>query len=385
MEATPLRIDCLERALDRLLELPRFKAGPSVAEIAERCRRLGRSDLVRLDSNENSLGPSPRVGEAVAEAGFGYHRYPDHDGFALRDDLAAAMGLAGREEVILGQGSTEVIDLLVRAFVEPGNRVVASEGAFLGFWLSTRRARAEIVRPRPGADRRTDLAALADAALDGSTRLIYIDNPNNPTGTYNTHDEIVEFLDRVGDHALVILDEAYREYVERDDFPRSSELIRAGYPLVSLGTFSKIHALAGLRLGYGLARPEIIERLERLRPPYNTSTLSQVAGRASLLDLDHQERSRRENAEEREFLVEGLCGLGFAPVPSVTNFLLFETTLHDPAELGPASLTRELFDLGIMVRPAAAYGFPAGLRVSVGTREENILFLETFDGVLGQL
>lgn len=398
MSSTPLRIDPLtrpDRAPDRLLDLPEFKAGPPVAEIAERCRRLGRRDLVRLDSNENALGPSPRVAEAVSGACLGAHRYPDHDCFALRGELAASVGLAGPEGVILGQGSTEVIDLLVRAFVEPGERVVVSRGAFLGFWLMARRAHAEIVRPLPRADdRRTDLGALADAVLDEPTRLVYVDNPNNPTGTYNTHDEIVELLEAVGERTLVILDEAYREYVEQDDFPRTPELIRQGYPVVALGTFSKIHALAGLRLGYGFAQPEIVERLERLRPPYNTSSVAQAAGRAALLDFDHQERSRRDNAVERAFLTEGLAALGVDVAPSVTNFLFFETSRLPPAGLAPAGLApagltpaglaRDLFDLGIMVRPTAAYGFPAGLRVSVGTREETQAFLETFDGVISR-
>ena len=364
------------RAHDWVLGVQPFRSGPSAERVDAVRRRLGLADVVRLDSNENALGPSAAVAGALAEAARLVHRYPDHEGRALRGELAHATGLDGPAQVLLGQGSTEVVELLVRALVGPGEGVAVSSSAFLGFRLAAAKANARVHLVPPALDRRTDLDALAERVLspgagEGPVRMVYVDNPNNPTGTFNTRAELARFLDRVGDRVLTVIDQAYREYVDDPDFPEAAELVRSGAPVLVMGTFSKIHALAGLRLGYGLARSALLEQVERLRPPYNTSLAAQMAGRAALGDREHQEHSRRSNAAERELLAAGLRRLALEPRPAAANFLFFELEDRDPV-----ALADRLLDRGVMIRPTGAYGFPRGVRISVGTREENRRLLE---------
>jgi len=330
---------------------------------------------VKLASNENPLGPSPLAMEAAKKALAESHRYPDGGGWYLREKIAARLGVA-MEQVILGGGSNELIDLLARTLLRPGEEGLVSSGSFPTYYISIAASGAKLVTV-PLRNYTNDLGALA-AAITPRTKLIFLANPNNPTGTMFTAAEFEKFLARVPEHAVVAADEAYIDYVERADFPRSLDLLRAGSgaPVVVLRTFSKIYGLAGLRIGYGIGPAELIAELNKIRGAFNTSSVAQAAALAALDDAAHVRRSVESNRAGLAQLAEGFEKLGVNYVPSVTNFVL--------AELGmdPQPLVEELLRLGVIVRPMGWMGFPQAIRVSVGTREENSAFLTALERVL---
>ncbi len=340
-------------------------------------------DLVHLASNENPLGPSPRALEALAGAAGGVHRYPDAGARALRRDLAEAAGLEGAGpdglgQVAVGNGSGELIELLCRTFVSDGERVVLSAGSFLLYRIAARAVNAEVVEIPLTAGWRCDVEALAQAAAGADrgerpARLAFLANPNNPTGTFAPAGELERYFDRVDDRVLTVVDQAYREYADHPDYPDALEYLRRGRNVVVLGTFSKIHGLAGLRLGFAYGPAGVLEALERVRNPFNTSSLAQAAGRAALADRGHVERSRRHNATERAWLAAELAHRGLHPVSSAANFVMVELPVRAEQVAG------RLLARGVAVRPLEAFGLPEALRVTVGTREENRRFLAALD------
>lgn len=338
-------------------------------------------ELVHLASNENPLGPSPRALDALAGVAGDVHRYPDPGAGALRRDLVEGAGLAesgGIRQVAVGNGSGELIELLCRTFVRGRDRVVVSAGSFLLYRIAARAMNAEVVEVPLTAGWRCDLEALAEEAVgdgrDGRpARLVFLANPNNPTGTFASARELERYFDRVDDRVLTVVDQAYQEYVEQPDYPDALEHLRRGRNVVVLGTFSKIHGLAGLRLGFAYGPAAVLEPLERVRNPFNTSSLAQAAGRAALADREHVERSRRHNTAERSWLARELSRRGLHPVSSVANFLMVE--LPVAAE----ELARELLARRVAVRPLDAFGLPEAMRVTVGTREENLHLLAALD------
>ncbi len=339
-----------------------------------------REDLVQLASNENPLGPSPRALEALAGVADELHRYPDAGACGLRRDLAEAAGLesAGVGQVAVGNGSGELIELLCRTFVRDGERVVLSAGSFLLYRIAARAVNADVVEIPLTAGWRCDLDALAEAASGGDrggrpARLVFLANPNNPTGTFAPSRELERYFERVDDRVLTVVDQAYQEYVDHPEYPDALEYLRRGRNVVVLGTFSKIHGLAGLRLGFAYGPAPVLEPLERVRNPFNTSSLAQAAGRAALADREHVERSRRHNSAERAWLAAELARRGVHPVSSVANFVMVE--LAGRAEQVAASLLAR----GVAVRPLGAFGLPEALRVTVGTRAENLRLLAALD------
>ena len=328
-------------------------------------RELGVS-AIKLASNENAFGPSPRALEAMKKHLASSHRYPDAGGFYLREKLAERHGVEA-EQVVLGCGSTELIQLLCRIYCAPGAVGLSAEGSFVMFPLSVQAAGGEAVLV-PLKEYAYDLDALA-AALDARTRAVYLANPNNPTGTLFTAGEMDRFLEKVPENVLVILDEAYCDYVERADYSRSMDTVRGGRYLIVLRTFSKVYGLAGLRIGYGIGHPEIIAALNKIHSPFNVSSLAQVA---ALDDAEHVRRSVELTNQGRAFLEAELSKLGFMVVPSVANFVYLETG-HKAQEEYEALLKR-----GVIVRPMGFMGLPAGLRVTVGTPEENRRVVEAF-------
>ncbi len=339
--------------------------------IEEVQRELGVTDIVKLASNENPLGPSPKAVAAVAAALPTVHRYPDGSGYALRRAIAVRHGV-DLEQVILGAGSVEIIEMLARAFLADGDEAVFSEQSFVSYELAVRQVNGKAVTAPATAGRGHDLPALACAITD-RTRLVLLANPCNPTGTYFTRAALDRFLAEAGDRALVVLDQAYHEYVAQPDYPDGLADVKAGRNVMVLRTFSKIYGLAGLRIGYGLASAEVVAMVNRVRSPFNTSSLAQVAAVAALDDHDWAQRSREHNLRELAFLQDELRRRQVRFTPSVTNFVLVEFG----TDVGELFL--EFQKRGVIIRPVGGPGLVNCARVSVGTHAENERFLAALD------
>ncbi len=338
-------------------------------------RELGIREAVKLASNENPLGPSPRALEAARAALAGIARYPDGHGHALRAALAARHGV-DPACVVLGNGSNDVLDLVARAFLGPGTEAVMSAHAFAVYPIATRAAGAEAV-VAPARDFGHDLEAMA-ARVTARTRVVWIANPNNPTGTRLAPERLRAFLEALPPHVVAVVDEAYHEYAAPAGEAGAIAWLAALPRLVVTRTFSKAHGLAGLRIGYGVAAPEVAELLNRVRQPFNANAVAQAAAQAALADEAHIARSVALNREGMAQLEAGLGELGLAWIPSAGNFLCVDVG----REAAPVyeALLRE----GVIVRPVAGYGLPRHLRVTVGLPEENRRFLEALGRVLGR-
>ncbi len=319
------------------------------------------------------MGPSPRAIEAVRQSATRVHRYPDGAGYVLREALAARLGFAP-PQIVLGNGSTELVEILAKAFLAGGRGAVVADQTFIMYRIAVR-AMASPLTLVPLRDERHDLQAMVEACSE-TTALVYIANPNNPSGTYVTRSEMDRYFSRVPPHVLTVIDEAYLDYVEAVDFPDGLEYLRQGRNLAVLRTFSKIHGLAGMRIGYGVTIRDVATALEAVRSPFNTSIPAQEAALAALGDSGHITRSRAENARGVRFLQEELRRRGIAFVPTVANFLLIRTGI------GGEDLYGALLRLGVIVRPMTAYGYPDAVRVSIGTADEIRRFLDALDRCL---
>jgi len=351
-----------------------YTPGKPIEEVQ---RELGLDSVVKLASNENPEGPLPAVLEAIRGAALQLNRYPDAACHVLTRRLADHLDVPP-ETIIFGNGSNEVIDMLIRALVSPGENVVFSERSFIVYGLTTR-AHFECGRPVPqDADDRHDLAAMA-AAVDDDTKLVIVCNPNNPTGTYNTADEFAALLAAVPRQVIVAVDEAYYEYVSAADYPQTLPLFAQHPNLVVLRTFSKIHSLAGLRIGYGVGHPTLISELQKTREPFNVNLLAQAAAIACLDNWDEVAGRRDRNRNELDRLGNELTALDLEVVPSQTNFILVRSP-------GPAAeLAQELLKLGVIVRPMAAFGMDErALRISVGLPAENERCLDALKEILAR-
>lgn len=355
-----------------ILKTRPYRPGKPVSEVQ---RELGLDRVVKLASNENPEPPAPAVLAAIADAARELNRYPDGAAYALTHALAEKHGVAP-EAVLLGNGSNEVIDMLIRALVSPGENVVFGWPSFIVYPL-TCGIHFECGRPVPLTDDdRFDLPAMADA-VDDRTKLLIVCNPNNPTGTYNTTAELRRLLAEVPERVIVAVDEAYFEYVTADDYPDTARWLDAHPNLVVCRTFSKIHSLAGLRVGYGLGHPDLIRELQKTREPFNVNSLAQAAALAVLADPEETAARARRNAARREQLAAGLRALGLEVVPSQTNFLLVRCPGSADA-LADALLRR-----GVIVRPMHQFGLGDGaLRISVGLEEENAACLAALGEIL---
>lgn len=333
---------------------------------------LAMAEVVKLASNENPLGPSPRA-LAAAQSELGrVHLYPDSEALSLRGALAQRLGVA-TEEVVVGNGSNELLDLLVRTFCAPGEHVVFGEPSFVVYRLACL-AQGAAFSAVPLRNHIHDLVAMA-RAVTPATRLIFIANPNNPTGTHVGRDALERFLALIPRDAIVVLDEAYIEYAEAADFPDGLALRSLHPRLVVARTFSKIHGLAGLRIGYAVMPAELAGYIHRVRAPFNVNSIAQSAALAALEDSEHVERSRTLNRIEKAFMRQALEELGLAVVPSEANFLLVDVAR-------PALAVYEaLLTKGVIVR--AVPPLPTMLRITLGTRAENQRCLSALATVLG--
>jgi histidinol-phosphate aminotransferase len=345
-----------------------YEAGKPVEELE---RELGIANAVKLASNENPFGPSPKAVEAMRGVLAGVHRYPDASAFRLRERLAAKLSVP-MDDVIQGNGSNELLDLLVRTFTTPDDHVVFAEPSFVVYQLAAM-AHGVPFTAVPLRNDVHDLEAMA-AAVTPKTRLLFIANPNNPTGTHVGRAALEKLLREVPKDVIVALDEAYCEYADAPDYPDGLALRGLRERLVVLRTFSKIYGLAALRVGYAVAPAELVDYMNRVRAPFNVSTPGQVAAVAALDDAEHVERSRRENREERSKLTAALGRMGFAVTPSQANFVYFD--VGRPARAVYDALLRK----GVIVRPFG--GLPTKIRVTVGTPKENEVFLRALGEVV---
>lgn len=363
--------DFLQLARKPVQKLSPYVPGKPVDELA---RELGLNpaDIVKLASNENPLGPSPLALEAIAKALPELTRYPDGNGFELKQALAAHYEL-DHSQITLGNGSNDVLELIAKAWLEPGSNAVFSQYAFAVYPIATLAAGAES-REVPAKDFGHDLPAML-AAIDSNTRVVFIANPNNPTGTWFDINALEQFLAAVPEQVLVVLDEAYIEYASGSELPDGVKYLSRYPNLIVSRTFSKAYGLAALRVGYALSSPQVAEVLNRVREPFNVNSLALSAGCAALQDEDYLFRSRLVNDQGMAQLEAGLEALGLAWIPSKGNFIAVDFR----RDAGP--INQALLERGVIVRPMAGYGLPEFLRISIGTHEENARFL----GVLRQV
>lgn len=359
----------LDRVPAYIRSLIPYVPGKPVEEVE---REYGIAGSVKLASNENPLGPSPKAVQALRDRIDELHRYPDGDCFYLRRGLAKKLGI-DPERLIFGNGSNELIELAVRTFMRAGDEAVMARQAFVIYRLVVQAAggRSIVV---PLRDFTHDLEAMADAITAG-TRIVFLANPNNPTGTIFRRKAWERFLQRVGPDLLVIVDEAYFEYVSDPEYPDSLAYHEKGKHVLTLRTFSKLYGLAGLRIGYGVGSKEMVDLMHRVRQPFNVNAPAQWAALAALADCEHVDRTLAVNREGMEYLERQLGRLGLEWVPSQGNFVLVR--VGD----GRAAFDK-LLRRGVIVRPMGAYEFPEHVRVTIGTMEENRKFIEELEAIL---
>ncbi|WP_404397938.1 histidinol-phosphate transaminase [Stutzerimonas chloritidismutans] len=366
--------DFLALAQPGVQKLSPYVPGKPVEELARELS-LDSAGIVKLASNENPLGPSPKVLDAIRAELSELTRYPDGNGFALKQRLAERYSV-GINQVTLGNGSNDILELVARAYLAPGLNAVFSEHAFAVYPIATQAVGAE-GRAVPARNWGHDLDAMA-AAIDENTRVVFVANPNNPTGTWFDAAALGGFLARVPEHVLVVLDEAYIEYAEGQELPDGLAFL-ADYPnLLVSRTFSKAYGLAALRVGYAISSPVIADVLNRVRQPFNVNSLALTAACAALDDVDYLLASRKANDAGMLQLETGFRQLGLEWIPSRGNFIAVNFA-RDAAPINQA-LLRE----GVIVRPMAGYGMPTFLRISIGTEQENARFLDVLRQVLAQ-
>ncbi|MGH7797770.1 MAG: histidinol-phosphate transaminase [Candidatus Binatia bacterium] len=359
----------VEQVAEYIRSLIPYEPGKPIEEV-EREYRIANS--VKLASNENPLGPSPKALTAIREKIDQLNLYPDGDCFYLKQGLSRKLGVAP-EKLIFGNGSNEIIELAARTFMRPGDEAVMAEQAFVVYQL--------IVQAVGGQSRAVplkffthDLPALAEA-VSPRTRMVFLANPNNPTGTIFRRDEWERFLAQVSRDVLLIVDEAYFEYVQDTDYPDSLRYHTDDRAIITLRTFSKLYGLAGLRIGYGVGSKELISLMQRVRQPFNVNAPAQWAAVAALDDLDHVQRSLDVNRQGLEYLQGEFRRLGLEFVPSRANFVLLRVGKGQ-------EVFQRLLEQGVIVRPMAGYRFPEHVRVTVGTMEENRKFIAALENVI---
>lgn len=346
-----------------------YAPGKPVEEVQ---RELGISRAIKLASNENPLGPSPKALEAIRAALPNLNRYPDSHCFYLVRKIAERLGVAP-EQVIVGNGSDELITMATRAFLDPGDEVVVATPTFLIYRIASQIAGARVVSV-PMKNFRYDLEGMR-RAVTRRTKMVFIANPDNPTGTYVTEKEVETFLSDLPPGVVVFLDEAYAELVDAPDYPQTRRYLNK-LPIIMTRTFSKAYGLSGIRVGYGLSHQDLIQALQKVREPFNVNSLAQVAALAALDDQAHLEATRKLLREEKPKIYRALEELQLPALPSAANFILFHA--------GPKALqlAQALLKRGIIVRDMRAWSLEEYLRVTVGLPEENQMFIQALREVV---
>lgn len=353
----------LQNINERVTGLTPYQPGKPIEEVT---RELGLVDVVKLASNENPRGPGPRVRAAIEGTVRDISRYPDGGGYRLKQALSERLGVS-TDHITLGNGSNDVLELAARVAISPGTEGVFDAHCFVVYPGAVVAAHGVPIAT-PSKDWGHDLDAMR-ASITASTRIVFIANPNNPTGTWIDHDSLVGFLEALPQTVWVVLDEAYCEYVARPDFPDGVRLQAAFGNVIVTRTFSKIHGLAGLRIGYSVSSPEFADLMNRIRQPFNASSVALAAAEAALADDEFVATSKAINDAGMEQLTAGLDSLGLGYIPSIGNFVTMDCG-RDAAPIYKALLAR-----GVIVRPLANYRMPNHLRISIGLAEENETFL----------
>lgn len=372
------RLDFEALAAPGVRALTPYAPGKPIAELE---REYGISDIIKLASNENPLGPSPLALEAARTALADIALYPDGAGFELKAALARKHDVAANC-ITLGNGSNDVLDLVARAFLMPGSEAVYDEHAFAVYPIATQAvgATGRVAKAHDGSRGPRyghDLAELR-AAVNANTRVVFIANPNNPTGTWVPSAQLEAFIRDLPEQVIVVVDEAYSEYVGEADYPDATRWLERYPNLIVTRTFSKAYALAGLRAGYALSHPTVADLLNRVRQPFNLNCIAQAAARAALDDTVHLAAAVRVNREGMRMLTGACAGLSLDYIPSVGNFLCIN--VGRPG----AAVYEGLLRAGVIVRPVANYGLPNHLRVTIGTAEQNARFITALTRVLGK-
>ena len=362
----------VEQLPEYIRSLVPYEPGKPIEEVE---REYGIANSIKLASNENPLGPSPKALAAIRAKLDDLNLYPDGDCFYLKSGLATKLGVAP-ERLIFGNGSNEIIELAVRAFLRPGDQAVMARQAFVVYQLIVQAVGGKSVQV-PLREYTHDLTAIA-AAVTAETKIVFLANPNNPTGTIYRRPEWEQFLAKVPKDVLLIVDEAYFEYVQDPGYPDSLKYQSDSRPMLTLRTFSKLYGLAGLRVGYGVGPREIIAMMQRVRQPFNVNAPAQWAALAALDDGDHVQRSLAVNREGLEFLAGEFKKLGLEFVPSHGNFVLVRVGKGQ-------EVFKQLLSQGVIVRPMGGYQFPEHVRVTVGTMDENRKFVGALQKVIKSL
>lgn len=358
-----------ELVRENILNLTPYIAGKPIEETK---RQLGLKEVIKLASNENPFGPSPRAQDAIRKNLKAINRYPDSQCFYLKRKLAKSLNVVP-DNFVLGNGSDELIDVIIKTFVEEDENIITADVTFLEYEIIAG-ANGRKVNKVPLKYFKYDLESIRKR-IDKKTKVIFISNPNNPTGTYVTKYEVEELVTALPKNILLVLDEAYDTFIDVDDFPNSLKYIK-NKNIIILKTFSKAYGLAGLRIGYAIARPELTSYMERVRQPFNVNLLAQAAAVAALDDREFLLRVRKLILEGKNYLYDGLTKLGLAYVPSVANFILIDVGRDG------VDLFKEMLKFGLIVRDMKQYGLKNFIRVTVGTKKENERFLRVLKKVL---
>ncbi len=354
-----------------------YKPGKPIEETK---RDYNLTEVVKLASNENPLGPSPKVLSAIQEALPEIHRYPDASCFQLSEKLSGKLGI-DKNQIVFGNGSNELIDLVIRVFCEPGSRVLMSDKSFIAYKICAQAARVETKEFAMGNDLKIDASGIAEyfeTTNDPKDRVLFIANPNNPTGSYMGNEEILRICEATKgrDNFMVILDEAYNEFVRAPDYPDALELVKKYKHVVNMRTMGKVYGLAGIRIGYMIAHPEHCDYIHRVRNPFNVNSLAQVAALAALDDQDYLQKAQQTNWAGLDYFYNELESLRLPFIRSEANFVLFDSRRNG------GQFTEELLKKGLIVRPMAGYGLPRHIRLSVGLESENQFAMKRIKEVL---
>jgi histidinol-phosphate aminotransferase len=357
---------------EEILDIKPYVPGKPIEEVK---RELGLEEVIKLASNENPLGASQLAIDTLQRAATDVHIYPDGNVHRLRKKLSARLGVK-QEQLIFGNGSDEIVIMLGQAFIEPTDEIVMAETTFSEYGFSTNIMGGKIVKV-PLKDYTHDLEAMADVITE-QTKMVFVCNPNNPTGTMVTRREVEDFLAEVPDEVLVVMDEAYNEYAMNDDYPATIDYLADYDNLIILRTFSKIHGLAGLRIGYGIANKELISYLDRVRQPFNIGALAQKAACASLDDEQHVAKSIEYSQQGKEYFYEEFDKLGLDYVPTEANFILVDV------EQDNNQVFQEMLERGVIIRSMDSYGYDTKIRVTIGLPAENRRCINNLKEVVGE-
>jgi histidinol-phosphate aminotransferase len=369
-----MTIDFTKYAVSGVQKLSPYQPGKPIDELAREFD-LNPEDIIKLASNENPLGPSDKVKAVITKELEDLSRYPDGNGFELKTILSEKLNVTTKQ-ITLGNGSSDILEFIVKTFVNSGDEVVVSQHAFAIYGLVTQMQGGEVVEV-PAKYWGHDLDAMARAITE-KTKIVFVTNPNNPTGTYNSKAQLEQFLSQVPGHVIVLLDEAYFEYVDKPDYPNGVDYLPQYPNLVVTRTFSKAYGLAALRVGYGVSSEQLADLMNRVRPPFNVDSFALAAAVVSIKDENYVRQSKALNDQGMSQLEAGFDQLNVNWIPSVGNFICFEIPGRAMA------VFNGLLAKGVIVRPVANYDMPNHLRVSIGTQQENQRFLLELKGLLAE-